>query len=493
MPFFGHSLAFFSNSDALLERGLDYTGRTHEIYAIKVWRQKLYIITAPEDVAAAFRNNTSLNFDGHLNELLVNFGFKGEALRLAWYEAKPGESCYLPDDLITPRQKSLNRLTEEVYRQQLLPGEKMDIMCRVFINALDHTLQWNRLDFCTLRHDGDKKQVSLRALCRHTMVDAATRSMFGSHLHAIEPEIVRHMLEFNEFVWMIFFRYPDFLGSPAAAPRWKITKVLETFINIPEKPRSIGASVVHQNHSRCPRDRRNRSAQQGIRSLTDLLGVRTHVSYLRCTLTHYRANSNEYNISFWVLSHLLFEDTLLELVRAETEAAWSSGTLDVKYLCANSPNLDAIFCEALRLNGGAMVSRKVLAPTTISGRVLQPGHSIIIPSRQLHKNEDVWGADVNDFDAFRFAKKKSLARHSSYRPFGGGVTYCPGRVLAKEEVFGFVAIILHRYNIKLAQPGGCQKKQTFPRLDDSTPALGITGPVKSMDVVIEMSVTKPVG
>lgn len=140
-----------------------------------------------------------------------------------------------------------------------------------------------------------------------------------------------------------------------------------------------------------------------------------------------------------------------------------------------------------------MVSRKVLAPTTISGRVLQPGNSIIIPSRQLHKNKDVWGADVNDFDAFRFAKRKSLARHSSYRPFGGGVTYCPGRVLAKEEVFGFVAIILHRYNIKLAQPSGSQKKQTFPRLDDSTPALGITGPVKSMDVIIDMSISKPMG
>ena len=179
-----------------------------------------------------------MNFDGHLNELLINFGFKGEALRLAWHEPEPGESCYLPDDLITPRQKSLNRLTEEVYKQQLLPGEKMDIMCRVFINAPDYTLQWNRLEFCTLVHNGDRKQVSLRALCRYTMVDAAIRSMFGSHLHAIEPDIVRHMLEFNEFVWMIFFRYPDFLGSPAAAPRWKITKVLETFISLPEEQRS---------------------------------------------------------------------------------------------------------------------------------------------------------------------------------------------------------------------------------------------------------------
>ena len=133
-----------------------------------------------------------------------------------------------------------------------------------------------------------------------------------------------------------------------------------------------------------------------------------------------------------------------------------------------------------------MVSRKVLEPTVIGGKVLQPGNSVIIPSRQLHKNEDVWASNVNEFDAFRFAKNKSLARHSSYRPFGRGVTYCPGRVLAKEEVFGFIAILLHRFNIKLAQ--FCDgKKQVFPQLDDSTPTLGITGPAKSMDVILDMS------
>lgn len=135
-----------------------------------------------------------------------------------------------------------------------------------------------------------------------------------------------------------------------------------------------------------------------------------------------------------------------------------------------------------------MVSRKVLEPTTIGGKILQPGNSVIIPSRQLHKNEAVWGENVNDFDAFRFTKNKGLARHSSFRPFGGGVTYCPGRILAKEEVFGFIAILLHRFNIRLAElPEANGEKQIFPQLDDSTPALGITGPVKSMDVVVEMT------
>lgn len=471
IPFFGHSLAFFSNSDRLLERGLDYTGRTHEIYAIKVWRQKLYIITGPDDVAAAFRNNTSLNFDGHLNELLVNFNFKGEALKLAWHVPQPGDSCYLPENPVNPQQLSLNRLTEEVYRKQLLPGEKMDVMCKVFITALENSLRWDSLDSTTLFQKENRKLVSLRKICQNTMVDAATRSMFGSHLHQIEPDIVQHMLKFNQFVWMIFFRYPEALGSPASAPRKKIIDALKIFISLPEEERSEQAWAI-----------------KTVLAAQEIVGIDLQSRASVILLIYWAANSNEYNISFWILSHLLFNESLLRLVRAETEAAWQNGRMDIKYLCANCPNLTDIFYEALRLNGGAMVSRKVLEPTTIGGKILQPGNSVIIPSRQLHKNEAVWGENVNDFDAFRFTKDKGLARHSSFRPFGGGVTYCPGRILAKEEVFGFIAILLHRFNIRLAElPEANGEKQIFPQLDDSTPALGITGPVKSMDVVVEMT------
>ncbi|KAL8837433.1 MAG: hypothetical protein Q9170_002517 [Blastenia crenularia] len=463
------SITQASQGTSLLD-AITYTGRTHEIYAIQVIGQKLYIITAPDDVAAAFRNTTSLNFDGHLNELLINFGFEGEALRLAWYEAQPEDPRYLPESLVSPRQKSLNRLTEEVYKQQLLPGEKMDAMCGVFVDSLKNTLQWDRLDFCTLAPTAKGKQLSLRALCRYTMVDAATRSMFGSHLHAIEPDIVEHMLGFNDFAWMVFFQYPDIFGSPVTAPRKKLTEVLRTFISLREEQRSEQAWSI-----------------KTVLRAQEIVGIDLQSKASVLLMIYWAANSNEYNISFWVLAHLLFNESLLNTVQAEIEAAWSNEVLDIKHLCANSPSLDAIFCEALRLNGGAMMGRKVLAKTELGGKVLEPGNSTIIPSRQLHTNRDVWGDDVSRFDPFRFAKKKSLARHSSYRPFGGGVTYCPGRVLAKEEVFGFIAILLHRFDIKLANvKDGVEHGQTFPKLDDSCPALGITGPVKGMDIVVDV-------
>ncbi|KAF2746362.1 hypothetical protein M011DRAFT_459495 [Sporormia fimetaria CBS 119925] len=91
LPFFAHSFSFFGNSDRLLERGLNHIKRTHKIYAVQTLHRKLYIITDPADVAAAFKDNTALHFDGHLNELLVDYGFSGEDLRRSWHLPQPGD------------------------------------------------------------------------------------------------------------------------------------------------------------------------------------------------------------------------------------------------------------------------------------------------------------------------------------------------------------------------------------------------------------------
>ncbi len=131
-----------------------------------------------------------------------------------------------------------------------------------------------------------------------------------------------------------------------------------------------------------------------------------------------------------------------------------------------------------------MMSRKVLAPTMIGNKLLQAGTNVLMPSRQLHMNEDVWGPDYRRFDAERFVDNKTLLKHSSYRPFGGGVSYCPGRVMAKEQVFAFIAILFHRFDLKVAEGAN----NIFPKLDESTPALGITGPVKGMDIIMDMTV-----
>ena len=76
----------------------------------------------------------------------------------------------------------------------------------------------------------------------------------------------------------------------------------------------------------------------------------------------------------------------------------------------------------------------------IGGKLLKPGYRVMSPFRQLHFNEEIFGREVESCDPDRFLLKGSLACDASFRSFGGGSTLCPGRFIARQEVFVFVAL-----------------------------------------------------
>lgn len=203
-----------------------------------------------------------------------------------------------------------------------------------------------------------------------------------------------------------------------------------------------------------------------------------------------RANSNTVNLVYWMMTYLLFDQPLFTSIRKETEGAFQNGSIDVKYLLQQCPVLESVYYEVLRLVNGAMSSRKVMAPTPIGGKILQPGNIVMFPFRQLHLDERVWGEDAPSFNPHRFLNNKALVNHRSFRPFGGGASACPGRYLTKTEALSFIALLLHRFDVKLStfpERGLGGNQQPFPKIDVSKPSTGIRSPVDFMDVFVEVS------
>jgi cytochrome P450 len=105
--------------------------------------------------------------------------------------------------------------------------------------------------------------------------------------------------------------------------------------------------------------------------------------------------------------------------------------MDVQHIMHKCPQLESAYYETLRLVNGAMSIRKVHADTVVSGKLLKADNTVVIPYREMHYNPNVWGDSVSQFVPDRFFQKAKLSSHPSYRPFGGGVSYCPGRHLAR--------------------------------------------------------------
>ena len=61
------------------------------------------------------------------------------------------------------------------------------------------------------------------------------------------------------------------------------------------------------------------------------------------------------------------------------------------------------------------------------------------------------------------------------------MSLCPGRKISKVKVFALVAVFFRRFDVRLSDAGA-----EFPKIDLSTPALGVTGPAKGMDVLLDV-------
>lgn len=179
---------------------------------------------------------------------------------------------------------------------------------------------------------------------------------------------------------------------------------------------------------------------------------------------------------------MLFDSKLVDIVREETRGAFQEGGEypDIKYLEEKCPNLNAIWHETIRLSAYSSSVRYITQDTRIGGKILRKGHRVMLPNRQLHFDKKVFGEDVHKFRHTRFLDEESLVRTASWRPFGGGITLCPGRFIAKQAVIGFIAMTLQRFDIELVG----EKK--FPRMEDGSPVLGIMSRHAEDDVLVRL-------
>lgn len=198
-----------------------------------------------------------------------------------------------------------------------------------------------------------------------------------------------------------------------------------------------------------------------------------------------RANLNIYRLSAWVISFILCDPKLLAAIKAEIGPAFHDNIVDYSYLYDNCPRLTAIHIEMLRLTFGSFSVRKVAAPIVMGGKKLLPGNTVIVPIRSLHYDADVFGRNATQFDPKRFLDNPQLEKNPSYRPFAGGLTYCPGRFLAKRQNVGFVAMLLHRFDIEVVdRERGPKGEMAPPKIDHDSPSLGIMGPVKGTELFV---------
>ncbi len=188
------------------------------------------------------------------------------------------------------------------------------------------------------------------------------------------------------------------------------------------------------------------------------------------------AQANTIPAVFWTLAHVLADPAARDDLRAEVDTVVTAagGACGREQLRAMT-KLDSAISEALRLASSSLTIRLVRRPTVLqlgSGAWnLRQGDRVCVAPSVTHRDPELY-PEPDRYRHDRFLKAQFFKRGKkvgfALMPYGGGVSMCPGRFLAHEDIKHVVARVLLRLDTELLGP--------LPPLDQRRAGLGVLPP-----------------
>lgn len=195
-------------------------------------------------------------------------------------------------------------------------------------------------------------------------------------------------------------------------------------------------------------------------------------------------NTNAWKAAFWLIAYILYDPSLKRSIENEVISLLEDtepSPRELGSMLDASSSILAAYHETLRQTAASIAVRDVLEDCIVGGKRLQKGSRLIIPFGQLLQDENVFGPHPENFNIERFLRNPDLAKTPSFRPFGGGLTLCPGRFLAQKEILTITALLLGRFHVELKD-----EEQRLPDMDVNKPCLGIVPPRLGQDVLLRI-------
>ena len=211
-------------------------------------------------------------------------------------------------------------------------------------------------------------------------------------------------------------------------------------------------------------DRRRHPLPEGQHDILDIMltaadprtGERLSDENVRCQLVTFLIAGHETTSGLltFALYELLRHPETLATARAEVDEVLGERAPRFADL-VRLTYLDQVLKETLRLwpTAPGFSLRPLEEETMLGGRyVVRRDQTLLVLTLQLHRDPAVWG-DPERFDPDRFAfDRAQQLPPNAWKPFGNGQRSCIGRGFALQEATLFLAMLLQRFDLSLADP-----------------------------------------
>lgn len=153
-------------------------------------------------------------FEDFIDHVLTSMGVTSAARKKMWAGSTPSGHSTVDAKISTVH------LARDFYKQQLLPGDRLEVLSNKFIHFIDQSVRGDGLL---------TREMSLMKWCGEVLVHTATESMFGERLLQIEPGLISTFLDFNSDAWMLIYKYPRIAARKMYKARDKIIDALVVY------------------------------------------------------------------------------------------------------------------------------------------------------------------------------------------------------------------------------------------------------------------------
>uniref|UniRef100_A0A8C4PWB0 Cytochrome P450, family 7, subfamily A, polypeptide 1 n=1 Tax=Eptatretus burgeri TaxID=7764 RepID=A0A8C4PWB0_EPTBU len=462
IPYLGMALQFGANPlEFLRKRHKRYGG----IFTCRLAGKYVHFVTDPFSYGAVARRGRQLNWTkfayemssklfGH-NNMDPEAGNTSENIHQTFHRTLQGDAL---DKLTTSMFENLQDVMFEDGAGKHTPAFEK--------NPNTAGLAWEEDD--------------LYAFCYRVVFEASYLSVFGHGHDRPGRSLVNSRLE-------------NFKTFDSLFPALAAGLPIDLFRAARKARESLVSELLHERL----RKRKDISALISLRmELNDTLSTlddqdkaKTHLALL------WASQANTAPATFWSLFYLLRHPEAYEAAKREVESCFglpvprkfekNHPLLFCNHQLANLPILESIIMEAMRLSSASMnvrVAKENIELDLDSGATyrIRSGDVIALYPQLLHYDHSIYPKpEAFQYDRFldedgklrTVFEKNGRKLKYSYMPFGSGVTMCPGRFFAMNEMKQFLVLVLSYFDIALMEPEG-----QVPALDQSRIGLGILQP-----------------
>ncbi|KAK0724413.1 cytochrome P450 [Lasiosphaeris hirsuta] len=315
---------------------------------------------------------------------------------------------------------------------------------------------------------GEGVEVGVYEFLLDNMAGAAVTAINGQRICEMIPGLLDMIWTFDEIAASLVWGLPRWLNRKAYDKRDRLIDAAQRYLE--EAIRTF--DWEGEENPEWEPVFGSRFTREWVRYLKDRgFDLRSIAGGLSNT-TLFGANANTTPVATWCVMEVAKDPKLLKEVRAEVETAYEIDPTTGKKVLRGDlltalPLLQSIYIEGLRLHVSMNITREITGPIELSGGVVpQKGAILQAATEIVHLDENIWGAEghpasefwaerhikyVEDGQGKQVRRFEMAAGPNDFFPYGGGVSVCPGRFFAKQDMMLVVAMLVSRFDIEFVR------------------------------------------